>query len=173
MSKKYDEYLTEHKANVWKAFEWMREYIPDVVAETPGVDWEHLIKLSHDYSKSSEEEYEAYDNYFYGDKSYGCVRKFKYAWLHHIHKNPHHWQHWVLANDDPEEGTVALEMPYEYIVEMICDWWSFSWKSGNLYELFDWYESHKENMVLEYRTKAKVLIILSKIKDVLDRQEGE
>ena len=38
------------------------------------------------------------------------------------------------------ELETILEMPYDYIIEMICDWWSFSWQSGNLYEIFKWYE---------------------------------
>lgn len=82
--------------------------------------------------------------------------------------NYHDWQYWVLINDDPEEGTIALDMPYEYIVEMICDWWSFSWKTGNLYGVFDWYDEHKERMILSTKTRTTVEDILNKIKEVLD-----
>ncbi len=28
---------------------------------------------------------------------------FNTAWLKHIHRNPHHWQHWVLFEDNPSE----------------------------------------------------------------------
>lgn len=78
----------------------------------------------HDRSKYSDEEYIPYIEYFYGTKSKKIDTEFNYAWLHHIHNNPHHWQYWVLKHDDkPEE---ALEMPYEYIIEMFCDHWSFS-----------------------------------------------
>ena len=56
---------------------------------------------------------------------------------------PHHWQYWVLINDNPEEGEVLIEMPYNYILEMICDWWAFSWAKGNLNEIFPWYEERK------------------------------
>lgn len=93
-----------------------------------------------------------------------------YAWLHHIHENPHHWQYWVLVNDDPEEGAIALDIPYKYVIEMICDWWSFSWKTGNLYEIFDWYDAHKNHMILSEYTRELVEEILEKIKVKLDEQ---
>ena len=42
----------------------------------------------------------------------------------------------------------------KYIVEMVLDWWSFSWRSGRLTEIFDWYDERKENMLLSDRTRA-------------------
>lgn len=65
--------------------------------------------LSHDDSKYSVEEYYAY----------GTTKN--YAWNHHIHSNPHHWQYWIIP------------MPLNYI---ICDWWSFSFRRGDLTEIF-------------------------------------
>ena len=112
-----------------------------------------------------EEEYGPYDEYFYGSKD--NIDEFNYAWLHHIHNNAHHWQYWVLVND---EGTVALDMPYNYIIEMILDWWSFSWKSNNLYEIFSWYEEHKKTMILNENTKIIVESILADMKEILDKQ---
>lgn len=173
MSREYDDYLTEHKKNVGKGFDWLKANLPDLVMETPGVDWEHQIKFSHDASKDSNEEYAAYDDYFYGgNRSYEVVEKFKYAWLHHIHNNKHHWQYWVLMNDEPDEGTIALEMPYQYVIEMICDWWSFSWKDGNLRGIFDWWNEHRENMVLNQWTEAKVQAILAQIYLKLQEEEN-
>lgn len=165
MGYQYDLYLEQHKSNVASAFDWLKEHLPDVVK---GVS-DYETHYSHDHSKSSQEEYDAYDAYFYGyNRSYAVVNDFKKAWLHHIHNNPHHWQHWVLINDDQTEGTIALEMPYEYVIEMICDWWSFSHKSGRLYEIFDWYEMHKERMILHDNTRKIVEDILYKIKNELD-----
>ena len=51
-------------------------------------------------------------------------------------------------------------MPYGYIVEMICDWWSFSWESGDLYEIFDWYEYNKKKIKFSRKTRAEVEEIL-------------
>ncbi len=162
MSYLYDEYLHDHIEGVQKAYGWLMEH--------------HLIPADsfvqdlseHDASKREPKEYEAYDRYFYsGNKSYKVVRDFNYAWLHHIHHNPHHWQYWVLQHDDaPEE---ALEMPKNRVIEMICDWWSFSWKSGNLGEIFDWYEKHKD-MKLHENTRKMVEDILEKIQEILEEE---
>lgn len=157
MSYQYNEYLHDHITNVRKAYDWLLSHnlIPAYAAPPNG----------HDDSKYSEMEYSAYDEYFYGNKSYQTVQNFNYAWLHHIHSNPHHWQYWVLQHDDePEE---ALEMPLSWAIEMFCDWWSFSFKSGNLYDIFGWYEKHK-NMKLHPNTRKVVEDLLKEIKKILD-----
>ncbi len=87
-------------------------------------------------SKNTPDEYTPYDNYFYGEQTPAIIEAFNRAWLMHIHRNPHHWQYWVLINDEPKEGTILIEMPYPYIIEMICDWWAFSWIKGDLSEMF-------------------------------------
>ena len=171
MSKQYDLYLEEHKDNVRKGFEWLRENLPHVI-EMCNFGVEHQVCYAHDESKTDPEEYEAYDHYFYsGNRSYQVVQNFNYAWLRHIHHNPHHWQHWVLINDDPTLGEIIMDMPYNYIVEMICDWWAFSWKSGNLNEIFKWYDEHKDYMKLSEYTRITVNDILDQIKNKLDSVE--
>ena len=110
------------------------------------------------------------DAYFYGNnRSYEVVQRYQRAWLLHIHRNPHHWQHWILIHDDMENGELetVLEMPYDYIIEMICDWWSFSWQSGNLYEIFKWYEEHSKYIKLAQTTKITVEYILDNMKKKL------
>ena len=161
MSTEYSNYIMEHVANVEKAYIWLRE--KEIISDelTTQINW-------HDVSKYLKDEYDAYDNYFYGKKTEKVKLEFNYAWLHHIHNNPHHWQHWVLVND--EDGTQALEMPREYVIEMICDWWAFSHKSGNLYEIFDWYKSHKNNMILHENTKKLVEELLDRIKKELNKE---
>ena len=146
MSEKYDEYIKEHKDNVYKAFCWLRDNLPEIFNMGSDndtnkfiADCEYQCKYEHDKSKFEIDEYEAYDNYFYGNRSYEVVEQFNRAWLRHIHRNPHHWQYWILINDNPDEGELILDMPDIYIIEMICDWWSFSWKQNKLDEIFDWY----------------------------------
>ena len=117
MSYQYNQYLEKHKSNVEEGFRWLQKNLPEI---TEGSGAEHNIIFAHDQSKMEPDEYEAYDAYFYGgNRSYAVVEDFRKAWLLHIHRNPHHWQHWVLINDDPEEGEIVLEMPYCYILEMI------------------------------------------------------
>lgn len=167
MSTEYDLYLKEHKTNVKKGFDWICENIPDVLKGDFDYEWQ--ICLNHDHSKNEPDEYEAYDSYFYGgNRSYGVVQRFNQAWLLHIHRNPHHWQHWVLINDDPKNGETIIEMPINYIIEMICDWWSFSWAKGDLKGIFSWYDEHKEYMKLHYLTRQTVESILAKIRTKLE-----
>ena len=166
MSLQYDEYIKEHKYNVIRSYEWLRTNLSELFDDELKLKCDHLM-LMHDKTKYDAEEYNAYDAYFYGkNKSYAVVEEFNHAWLHHIHDNPHHWQHWVLINDDPDEGEIILDMPDAYIIEMICDWWSFSWKKDKLDEIFDWYEDHP-NIKLSKRTRKKVEDILKKIKEKL------
>ena len=167
MSAKYNEYISNHIANVKKAYLWLKDR---AIIDLKEAEADFLNQLNiHDLSKYSEEEYKAYDLYFYGAKTEKVKNDFDYAWLHHIHENPHHWQHWVLVNDD--EGTYALEMPKEFVYEMICDWRSFSHKTGNLYEIFDWYKAHSKKMILHENTRNLVEEILDKIKTELDKEK--
>lgn len=165
MSHEYDEYLRDHRENVAKGFRWMQTNIPEVLRTENPIDLENQICHDHDHSKDTIAEYDAYDAYFYGrNKSYAVVQEFNKAWLHHIHLNPHHWQHWVLINDNPDEGEVILDMDYCYIIEMVCDWWAFSWKKGDLSEIFKWYDEHKDYMKLSPKTRKTVEDILEKIR---------
>lgn len=164
MSNQYDRYLENHKANVKKGFEWMLENLPELVRDIPDLEWQ--TGFAHDQSKSKPDEYEAYDAYFYGgNRSYSVVQEYRKAWLLHLHRNPHHWQHWILINDDPEEGEIILEMPDNYILEMICDWWAFSWADGNLSEIFNWYDERKKYMKLHPDTRKRVEYILRRMKE--------
>lgn len=161
MSQEYSQYLLEHINNVNTAYKWLVDH--NIVSGEAAASCH-----DHDLSKYTTDEYQAYDDYFYGESSKAVDDAFNYAWLHHIHNNPHHWQYWVLIND--EDGTVALEMPEAYVTEMIADWWSFSFKTGNLYEIFNWYKTHKLNIMLHKNTKKLVEEILDKIKKALDEE---
>ena len=171
MSEKYNEYIKEHKDNVYKAFCWLRDNLPEIFNMGNNndtnkfiADCEYQCKYEHDKSKFEIDEYEAYDNYFYGNRSYEVVEQFNRAWLRHIHRNPHHWQYWILINDNPDEGELILDMPDIYIIEMICDWWSFSWKQNKLDEIFDWYLKRSKYMKLSTYTRTKVNNILNKMR---------
>lgn len=161
MSAEYDAYIREHTGNVQKAAEWLETNIPELGVKI----YAFYDLIHHDESKWKDDEYQAYDDYFYGKaRSPEIERNFNYAWLRHIHRNPHHWQHWVLINDEPEEGEKILEMPYNYILEMICDWWSFSWQKRCLSEIFDWYDEHASHIRLAPATREIVEDILWRIR---------
>ena len=117
MSFQYDQYLARHRANVKRGFDWLSENLPGLMTNTLTAGWN--TEFAHDQSKNEPDEYEAYDAYFYGNnRSYEVVQRYQRAWLLHIHRNPHHWQHWILIHDDMEDGeleTVLEEMADAYI----------------------------------------------------------
>lgn len=164
-SSAYDKYLNEHITNVMRGYKWIKENTPELLeGTTPNLEFdiEH-----HDASKYDTIEYNAYDEYFYGNnKSKEVDYNFDLAWNHHQKNNPHHWQYWVLLKDEGE--IVPLDMDYESILHMICDWWAFSWKSGNLYEIFDWYKKNKEKQIMSKKTRKIVEEVLEFIKKKLD-----
>jgi hypothetical protein len=173
MSKQYDLYLQEHKANVKKGYDWIKENLPDLIPSDMRLILEHQIGFAHDASKTEPDEYGPYDAYFYGgNRSSQVVDDFNMAWLKHIHRNPHHWQYFVLQCDEPDEGEIVLDMPMNYLLEMICDWLSFSIAKDNMYEVFDWYDEHKNHIKLSMNTRKTVEDILNKIRRKLDELNG-
>lgn len=174
MSREYDLYLEQHRENVANAYYWLKHNLPEVIAcWDEEENLEYRICNNHDRSKDKLDEYDAYDKYFYGNnRSYDVVQDFNRAWLKHIHRNPHHWQYWVLINDNPNEGEIILDMPYGYIIEMLCDWWAFSFASDNLREIFNWFDVHSSYMKLSEETRKAVTIILAKIDAKLDELEN-
>lgn len=138
---KYLRYILEHKWFV--LIECWKE----------GLYWQGI---THDLSKFSPLEFYAYSWHFYaaeqelagsGNK---YKKKFSYAWLHHLHRNKHHWNYWVVDSVKKE----ALPMPEKYILEMICDWRAMSRKFGN--DPREYIEKHWEQMILHPET-AKIV----------------
>lgn len=81
--------------------------------------------LVHDLSKFSRAEWSPYVAQFYKPKvgpPENAERQadFNRAWLHHIHANPHHWQHWMLHLDNGK--TLVLIPAADLVHEMVADW---------------------------------------------------
>ncbi|MCM1363419.1 MAG: DUF5662 family protein [Ruminococcus sp.] len=175
MSVQYNKYLSDHKRYVMAAFYFLKDNLPELFDEIDDVNGlEKQICQDHDMSKYNEDEYKAYDAWFYGNKnkrSFKVSEDFDRAWLIHIHRNPHHWQHWVLNHDSGKE--TVIEMPYNYIIEMICDWWSFSWSKSNVREIFEWYDTNKKKFKMHPNTVKTVNLILNKIELKLDSSEDK
>ena len=130
---KYHDYLKQHINSVMLGFEWICINLPELLKNYDD-DFIGGLMSKHDASKYDAEEFDAYAEYFNSEQTAEVIDAFDAAWLHHQHNNPHHWQHWILREDDG--GARAIPMPYEYILEMLCDHWAFSWKANNLYEIF-------------------------------------
>ena len=130
----YRRYIENHILNVRKAYRAMRDntYLnsnsnSDIKAAliTLGEDIEN-----HDASKWGDSEFEAYRVRWYPvteeEKENAAKDEdwlpYKEAWEHHYHVNQHHPEYWY----DEEEGVPMRDMPLHRILEMICDWESFS-----------------------------------------------
>ena len=151
MSQKYDEYILQHKSSVKEAFNWLCKNTPELfLDEEQRARVEYQIVNAHDQSKYSKEEWDAYLNYFYPDENHPKDdNAFDLAWLHHLHNNPHHWQYWILQRDNGEQ--VPLDMPEKYVIEMLCDWMSFSKKNPES-TAYKWYNDNKDKMILSENT---------------------
>lgn len=118
--------------------------------------WRLII---HDWSKLMPVEWAAYREFFYGERGPDGSRPplvkaaFKRAWLHHIHLNPHHWNHYVYTDTD---GTETLEMPETYLREMLADWWGAGRAVTGRWRADEWYEENKSNIVFHPETRDQV-----------------
>jgi hypothetical protein len=145
---KYLWYIIRHK---WFVFIECCKY---------GLVWRGIV---HDMSKLRPSEFIPYAKYFYGEwdiytKAY-INDAFDKAWLLHQHRNPHHWQYWVLREDDG--GTKTVPIPMKYIKEMVADWRgagrAINGKESNVYE---WYDKNKSKMVIWHHTRHRIENIL-------------
>lgn len=83
------------------------------------------------------------------------------AWLLHQHRNPHHWQHWIIRQD---RGKVkVLPMPDEFVREMVADWIGAGIAQGHGNDVLPWYEKNKGLMTLHPETRLKVESLLKTI----------
>ena len=158
--KEYKEYVVAHKDRVRQFAEWLKDQLPELFTEN-NIDMDLFNEMiqEHDDSKFGEEEFEAYAQHFYGNNSDNDF-EFNEAWKHHWMHNEHHPEFWL-----------GEDMPYIYILEMICDWGSFSIESGDFNELLDFYYNkarNDEEKNLSGNTKVIIEEILSEIKKVTD-----
>ena len=163
---KYLKYIIKHK--------W---YVMVECFES-GIIWRGL---THDLSKFLPSEFIPYANHFYGGEGSDIKKgrdetgyykptdtgdkKFDYAWLLHQKRNKHHWQWHILPTD--ETGVKILEMPEQYLMEMICDWvgagkaqGKFSPKEDKYLETRGWYEKNGNKMQLHPETRKKIKKII-------------
>jgi len=137
-----------------------------------GIVWRGII---HDISKFRLDEFIPYARYFYGgpypekdslSPQFGMEynpltkervkREFDKAFLLHIHRNPHHWQYHILIDEGADSKTKIFQMPYKYMIEMVCDWKGAGKAiTGNSNPL-EWYAKYKDIIILEEYTRSRV-----------------
>ena len=145
----YIDYVNNHVKCVQKAFTLYGRMICEEYSKTiPNVisllGWNYLHDriiaqiYTHDESKYSAEEFDAYRAYFYPteedlkDKD-KIEEEFDLAWKHHYQNNKHHPEFWQIKIDDKYINL----MPAGYFVEMICDWIGVSMAQKS--SVYDWW----------------------------------
>ena len=144
----YASYVARHKWFVFRAG-----------LKTRAPLWRLLI---HDWSKFTPAEWFPYVRSFYGGERTPAVRlAFDAAWLHHQHRNPHHWQHWLLREDDGD--TKALRMPEPLVREMVADWMGAGRAITGRWEVGVWYAANAEKIVMHPEVRAQVEGLIARV----------
>lgn len=137
---RYFSYLMRHKFFVLMA-------APKMLCSPwshPGLYWRLIV---HDWSKFLPSEWIPYADSFYGGHEWEerppeLRDAFDRAWLLHIHRNDHHYQHHVLREDSG--ATKLLEMSDDAVLEMLCDWAGAGRAINGRWELSEWYGKNYE-----------------------------
>lgn len=157
MHRQYLRYILRHK---WYVFQECRRL---------GITWRGI---THDLSKFRPDEWLPYARYFYGtfpkqaeltayEKTYFDPRtqeqvsaEFDRAWLLHQHRNAHHWQHWLLSEDDG--GQKVIGMSYSDMLEMLADWRGAGKAMGYGDNTAEWYAKHRDIIQLQPRVRERL-----------------
>jgi hypothetical protein len=159
---KYLWYVVRHK---WCVFLACLNYCD----QGNGMVWLGII---HDWSKFRPSEFFPYAEHFYGagkDISAGRDETgyykptdtgypaFDFAWLLHQKRNKHHWQWWILPED--EGGVKLIPIQPKYRLEMLCDWLGASaaqGHGGDIASVRAWYDKNGHKMQLYPYTREWV-----------------
>lgn len=149
-------YLSRHKWFVFRAGLWTKAPL--------------LSLIIHDWSKLLPSEWFPYAEHFFSNKEEGAYFhqpgdpqkiRFDTAWLKHLHRNPHHWQHWILQND--EDGLKILDMPDKYIREMVADWLGAGRVQTGKWGVREWYAKNRQNIKVTEQTRKRVEEIMDSL----------
>ncbi len=116
-----------------------------------GIIWRGIV---HDLSKYRLSEWKPYTNHFFKftDDGDHPDLPFDTAWLHHIHRNRHHWQYWIVREDNGD--TKIMPMPDQYRKEMLADWIGAGRAIHGRLTIDGWYNENKHKMKLHLDTKV-------------------
>ena len=145
-TKLYKKYIEEHKENVMKAFEEMKDN--HIIFQIGGDDLMNKLYnrvICHDASKYSEKEFEPYRKNFFPisqQEKEDNKEAFEKAWQHHWQVNPHHWQHRQNKksfNKDNDEEVLD-------VLENVLDWMAMGYKFHD--RPYQYYENNKNHIIL-------------------------
>ena len=118
--------------------------------------------ITHDLSKLRPSEFIPYARHFYGSIKKGKDetgyykptntgdKAFDFAWLLHQKRNDHHWQWWILPED--EGGLVVLEISDKARKEMLADWHGAGRAQGTP-NSWKWWQKNNHKMTFGPETR--------------------
>jgi hypothetical protein len=134
-----------------------------------GVSDEQLAQ--HDQSKWSIEEFPHYARHFHGnvspvDRPFVSTA-FAKAWLHHLHQNAHHWQHFIFPDGFSPQGSEVengvVEMPPNFALEMVADWSGASYAYTDSWNMSGWLRQNMPKIRVHSRTAAYLREVLGRL----------
>lgn len=172
-AKEYYHYIDEHIMNVKEAFGRLKnKYQTQGIRHNKFFSEEDFVNAleylerekigTHDASKYSDDEFQAYRRYFYPtdeeknssteEERMISEEEFKDAWHHHYTHNDHHPNFWVDNSGRP------INMELQAIIHMLCDWEAMSIKfNGNTVE---WYKKAEEEKSYMTNTTKEIVEFL-------------
>lgn len=139
----------------------------EVIAERRGTAWKTLSEDSHGpMSPEAEAGHREGIRRLVADITRDRKAAFNAAWLHHIHANPHHWQHHILHEDSGK--TIVLVPPAVLVWEMVADWLAAGPKALRAHSMAEavaetivWYAANHRQMMMREHPKAMAEFILT------------
>lgn len=124
--------------------------------------------LVHDFSKFRPREFVPYAVYYQGDRSKWkdgekelYELNYQRAWLSHLHANDHHWQHYILRND--EDRVQILPMSWPAVREMVADWMGAGRTYQGTYDMTPWLKSSLGKTVMHPVTIGRLWVVLGEL----------
>ncbi len=108
----------------WRHFRTITKHRHTVIyyCARAGILWQGL---GHDLSKYTPTEFLSGVKYYQGFRSPNEAERedlgYSRAWMHHKGRNRHHFEFWTDYDPSLRGKIRTIEMPYRYVVEMLCD----------------------------------------------------
>ena len=156
----YKAYVYKHIANVKKGFEYLIKKGNHVIFDLNEEEIDTLRNQinEHDSSKYEDAEFYPYSNWFFGEKNDQTKAEFREAVKLHKSRHPHHPEYWTDENG-------VQDMPFDRVIEMIADWWTFGIEKKDYFEILSYYNNNKTKFNFSSKTQKNVDILLKFIKE--------
>lgn len=151
--KEYLDYINEHISNVKMVYINYGEELCKLLNVSKFSLGENIDR--HDASKFSDEEFDAYRNWFHTCSDEEKDKEaFDKAWHHHYTNNPHHPQYW-------DRGDYIEDMPRIFIAEMLCDWHAMSIKFND--NTYKYYLKERDKKPFSENTKKILDVVIKEV----------